>query len=106
MATSSNFSLSHTLFKRLNEASYMMGIDSGKSRKLCYNCLADPYNIRDADYTCFYFRNFDESFEFLMQQPAVREHMSYAPAKEFNDVVECLYSEVKSSDWCCNEQIR
>jgi hypothetical protein len=40
-----------------------------------------------------------------MQQPAFNEHMSYAAAKEFNDAVERIYSEVKSNDWWWNEQI-
>ena len=31
--------------------------------------------------------------------------MSYAPAKEFNDAEECIYSEVKSSDWWWNDQV-
>jgi hypothetical protein len=51
MATVSNFTLSHTLFKRLNEMSYAMCIDSRKSSKVCYNRLADPNNLRDDDYT-------------------------------------------------------
>ena len=41
-----------------------------------------------------------------MQQPVFREHMSDAPAKEFNDAEEHIYSEVKSSDWWWNEQVR
>jgi hypothetical protein len=40
---------------------------------------------------------------FLMQQPAFKEHMSYAPAKKFNGSAERIYSEVKSSDWWWNE---
>jgi len=35
MATVSNFTLSHTLFIRLNKMSYAMGIDSWKSSKVC-----------------------------------------------------------------------
>jgi len=34
-----------------------------------------------------------------MLQPAFREHMLYAPAKEFNGAEEQIYSEVKSGDW-------
>ena len=49
MATVSNFTSSHTLFKRLNEMSYAMGIDSWKSGKVCYNRLADPNNLHDDD---------------------------------------------------------
>jgi len=86
--------------------SYAMGIDSWKSGKVCYNRLADSNNLRDDDYTHFFYRNPVECIEFLMQQPAFREHMSYAPAKEFNDAEERIYSAVKSSDWWWNEQIR
>jgi len=31
--------------------------------------------------------------------------MSHAPTKEFNDAEECIYSEVKSSNWWWNEQV-
>jgi hypothetical protein len=65
--------------------------------------MANPNNLCDNDYTCFFHRNDVEFIEFLMQQPAFREHMSYTSAKEFNDAEERIYSEVKSSDWWCNE---
>jgi len=106
MATISNFALSHTSFKRLNEMSYAMGIESWKSGKVCCNCLPDANNLRDNDYTRFFYHNPVECIEFLMQQPAFREHISYAPAKEFNDAEERIYSEVQSSNWWWNEQVR
>jgi hypothetical protein len=68
--------------------------------------LADPNNLRNDYYTRFFYRNPVECIEFLMQQPTFREHMSDAPAKEFNDTEERIYSEVKSSDWWWNEQVR
>jgi len=86
--------------------SYAMGIEYWKSGKVCYNRLADSNNLGDDDYTPFFYRNPVECIEFLMQQPAFREHMSYAPAKEFNDAEQRIYSEVKSSDWWWNEQVR
>jgi hypothetical protein len=49
--------------------------------------------------THVFYRNPVECIEFLMQQPAFREHMSYAPAKKYNYAV-------KSSDWCWNYQVR
>jgi len=85
--------------------SYVIGIDSCKSGKACYNCLADWNNFRDDDYTHFFYRHAVECIEFLMQQLVFREHMAYAPAKKFNDAEERIYSEVKSSDWWCNEQV-
>jgi hypothetical protein len=106
MATVSNFTSSHTLFKRLNEMSDAMGIDSWKSGKVCYHRLADPNDLRDDNYTCFFYRNPLGCIEFLIQQPAFREHMLCAPAKEFNDAEERIYSEVKSRDWWWNEQVR
>jgi len=99
MATISNFTSSHTLFKMLNEMCCAMGIDSWKLGKVCYNRLPNPNNLRNDDYTCFLYHNPVECIEFLMQQPAFREHMSYAPAKEFNEAEEHIYSEVKSSNW-------
>jgi hypothetical protein len=67
MATVSNFTSSDTLFTRLNEMSYTMGIDSWKSSKVCYNCLADPNNLHDNVYTPFFYRNPVECIECLMQ---------------------------------------
>jgi hypothetical protein len=99
MATVSNFTSSHSLFKRLNEMSYAMGTNSWKSGTVCYNCLVNPTNLRDDDYTRFFYCTPVECIEFLMQQPAFREHMSYAPSKEFNDGEELIYAEGKSSDW-------
>jgi hypothetical protein len=98
MVTVSNFTSSHTLFKRLSEMFYAMGIDSLNSGKLCYNCFANPNNLCQDNYTCFFYHNYVECIQFLMQQLASREHMSYTPAREFNDVEERIYSKVKSSD--------
>jgi hypothetical protein len=106
MATVSNFTSSHTLFKWLNEMSYAMGIESWKSSRVCYNCLAYPNNLCDDNYTRFFYRNLVECIEFFMQQPAFREHTSYAPAEEFNDAEKRIHSEVKSSDWWWTEQVR
>jgi len=91
MATLSNFTSFNTLFKRLKEMSYTMGIDSWKSCKVCYNGLADPNNLLDDDYTHFFYCNSVECIEFLTQQPAFREHMSFAPAEEFNAGEERIY---------------
>jgi len=44
-ATVSDFTSSHTSFKRLNQMSDPMGIDSWKSGKVNQNCLADPNNL-------------------------------------------------------------
>jgi hypothetical protein len=61
--------------------------------------MADPNNLHDDDYTQFFCRNPVEFIDFLMQQPTLREHMSYASAKELNDAEEHIHSEVKSNDW-------
>jgi len=105
MATISNFTVSYIRFKRLNEMFNVMGIDSWKSGKVYYNCLANPNNLLDNDYTCFFHHNPVEYIEFLMHQPAFREHMAYAPAKELNDAEKHIYSEMISSDWWWNEQV-
>jgi len=98
MASILNFTSSDTLFKRLNDLPYAKGIDSSKSGTVCYNRMANPDNLRDDDYACFFYCNPVDCIEFLMQQPAFREHTSYAPANEFNDAKEWIYSGVKSSD--------
>jgi len=66
MATVSNFTSSHTLFKRSHEMFYAMHIDSWKSGKVCNNHLVNPNNLRDDDYTRFFHCNPVEWNEFLM----------------------------------------
>ena len=105
IATVSNFTSSHTLFKRLNKMFYAMGIDSWKLGNVCNHHLADPNNLRDNDYPRFFHSHSVECIQCLMQQPAFGENKLYAPAKEFNDAEEPIYSEVKSSDWWRNEQV-
>jgi len=53
----------------------------------------------DDEYTCFLYCNPVDCIEFLMEEHAFREYMSYAPAQEFNDAEELIFSQVKSSDW-------
>jgi hypothetical protein len=84
---------------------YAIGINSLKYGKRYSHQLADSTQLCDNDYPVFFYCNPVECIEFLMQQPAFREHMSYAPANEFNDAEDRIYSEVKSSDWWWNEQI-
>jgi len=83
-----------------------MGIDPWQSGKVCYNRLANPNNLRDNDYTPFFYHHPGKCIELLMPQPEFREHMSFAPVKKFYDAEECIYSEVKSSDCRWNEQVR
>jgi len=105
MATVSNFTSSPTLFKRLNKMSHVMGIDSWKLGNVCDNHLANANNLPDNDYPRFFYCNSVECIHFFMQQPAFGEYKLYAPAKEFNDAEEPIYSEMKSSDWWWNEHV-
>jgi len=104
--TVSNFTLSNRWFNMLGETFKQMVIKCWKSAFVCYTWLPDSNNLRDNHYTRFSFHNPVESIDFLMQQPAFKEHMLYAPSKEFNHAEECIYSEIKSSDWWWNEQVR
>ena len=74
-----------------------MGINSSKSSNACYYCLADPNNLQNNHYPHFFSRNHVEYIQFLMQQPAFREHMWYAPSKELNGAEEHIYSHVNQS---------
>jgi len=78
--------------------SYVMSIDSWESGKVCHNRLASPDDLRNDDYTRFFYCNPVECIEFLMLQPVFRVQMLHAPAMEVNDDGDRIYSEVKSSD--------
>jgi hypothetical protein len=106
MATVSNFTLSHTGSKCLNEMSNAMGINFRKSVKVCCNLLADPNNLHNDDYSWFFYRICVECIEFLMQHPTCREHMMYAPATEFDDDEQLIHSQVKSCYWWWNDLVR
>jgi len=86
--------------------SYTFGIDSYTSVDMYSNCLADPNNLLHYDYRRFSNLNPVECIEFFMHHAAFREHQSYAPATEFNDAEERIYSEVRSCDWWWNKQVR
>jgi hypothetical protein len=79
---------------------YAIGIDFWKSSKVYHNRLAELNNHCDDNYTRSPYCNSVECIEFLIKHPAFRDHMSYAPAKKFNDDKEHIYLEGKSSDWC------
>jgi len=104
MATVSNFTLSQTVFKRLNKMCYALSIDSWKSSTVWHNRLADRNNLCNDDYTCFFYRNPVECIVFLMQQTAFRDNMLYVPGMELNDTEKRINLEVKSTDWWWNEQ--
>jgi len=57
IATVSNFTSSHTLFKRLNKMSYAMAINFSKSGKVCFNRLANTNIIPDDYNTPSFYRN-------------------------------------------------
>jgi hypothetical protein len=105
MATISNFTSFHTLFKMLNRKSYTMGTASLTLGKVWPNDLPNQNNLCDDDYTLFFSCNHVELIEFLMQQASFREHMSSAPIKEFNEAGERICSGVKSSHWRWNQQV-
>jgi len=105
-ATVSNFALFYTLLTRLHKLFYKMGINSLNWGNVCFNHFANLNTLHNDDYTSFFLCRPVECIEFLIHQPAFREHMSYTPEMEFIEAEESIYSEVKSSDWWWNEQVR
>jgi len=77
-----------------------------KSGRQCYKHLGDRNNLHDNGYSRFFYSHSVKCIEFLIEQHAFREDMSYAPAKEFDDAEDHIYAEVKLSDWCWNKQVR
>jgi hypothetical protein len=87
----------------LNNVSYRMRINYGKSSKLYNNSFANPNNLHDDDYTLSFDTNPVESILLVMQQSAFRGYMSYNLANDFiNDWV-CFHSEVTTCDWWSND---
>jgi hypothetical protein len=83
-----------------------VGIDSGKSESELYNCLLDPNNLHDNDYTHSIYSDHVESIQFLMLLLVFRKHMLYPPAKELDSAPRYIYLVVISSNRWCHEQVR
>ena len=105
MSAVSNLSFSDTLFEKLNEMSYSMGMDCWVSGNVCCYLVANPNIQCDDDCTRLFYNNPVECIEFLIHHPEFRDLVSYAPAKDFNDAEECIHSEVKSSDCWWTAQV-
>lgn len=72
IATVSNITSSHTVFKWLSEMYYALRMNLQQSGKVWHNCLADPNNLHRNDYRHSFYYYPVECTEFVMQQPALR----------------------------------
>ena len=101
----SSVTSAYKLFKTVDKMEYELDISSWK-RGLVEFTLPGSESSRSEDrMAAFWYRNPVTCIEFLMKQPAFREHMAYAPRKEYNEVGERMYSEIKSGDWWWRKQV-
>jgi hypothetical protein len=100
-----NFTSAYTLYTKIDEMTYALGIDSWKSGKVSYAGLVNSEALRDDGKTRVFYRDPVNCIEFLLQQSAFKEHMVYAPIKDYNELGERVYSEVHTCDWWWNEQV-
>jgi len=91
MATVSSFTYSYSLFNMLHETIYVIHINSLKSITLCHTRLANPNNLHDNDYTCFFYPNDAAWIDFLLPQPPFWEQISCSPAMEYHYANESIY---------------
>jgi len=105
MAIVSNFTVSHRLFQKLQQMSYAIGFDSGISCKVSYNLLPDSNNLHDNNHNHFCYLNPVEHIEFVLEQPAFSEYLSYVQANELLDAEEHIDLELNSSNLWGNELV-
>jgi len=98
-------SSAHTLLKRVDEMKYTIDDDSWKEGKVCFDQSVNPTSLRDSDMVSFWYRDPVECIEFLLQQPAYRDHMVYAPMHEHNEVGERMFSEINTGNWWWRIQV-
>jgi hypothetical protein len=100
-----NFTSAYTLYNKIDEMTYALGIYLWKSGKVSYASPVDSEALWNDGKTPVYYRDPVDCIEFLFQQSAFKEHMVYAPIKDYNELGERVYSEVHTCDWWWNEQV-
>ncbi len=97
-----NTTSAHRLFNKIDDMHYPLDESSWEQGYVCFDRLEDP-NIEQT--VPFWYRNPVECIEFLLQQPAYRDHMVYAPVREYNEEGERMYSELHTSNWWWRMQV-
>lgn len=99
------FTSAYSLFKKIDNMSYELGMQTWKTGKVSFNRSDGGNRFSDAPFTSFYYRNPVTCIEFLLRQSAFKEHMTYAPVREYNDENERVYSELHTGDWWWRMQV-
>lgn len=99
------FTSAYSLFKKLDNMVYELGMHTWKTGKVSFNRSDTGNRISTTAYTSFYYRNPVTCIEFLLRQSAYKEHMTYAPVREYNDENERVYSELHTGDWWWRMQV-
>ena len=96
------FRSAYLLFKKIDNMTYDLGMHTWKSGRVSF----DRSNQNAGNQlTQFYYRDPVPCIEFLLRQTAYKEHMTYAPVKEYNEQNERVYLELHTGDWWWRMQV-
>lgn len=94
-----SFTSGWTLHRALDRMYPELGEASWKSHDVVTSVGGNTRSIP------FYFRNPLACVAYLLKQPCFRDHLFYAPVREYNQSGERMYSEMHTAEWWWNMQV-
>jgi len=95
------FTSGWTLYQQLDRMYPELGPDSWKVHEANWSLTAGTSRR-----TTYYYRSPLSCIEYLLKQPCFRNHLVYAPVREYNESGERMYSEMHTADWWWAVQVR
>jgi len=89
----------YTFHQLLDSMDSELGVGSWKSGQATTRICERTQNIP------YFYRNPMDCIRFLLKQPAYRDHMAYAPVRQYNDLGERIYTELHTADWWWRTQV-
>ena len=95
------FTSGWTLYKQLDRMYPELGPDSWKIHEANWSL-----DVGRSRRTTYYYRSPLSCIEYLLKQACFRDHLVYAPVREYNQAGERMYSEMHTADWWWSTQVR
>ena len=102
LCTSSDvdFTSGWTLYQQLDRMNPELGPDSWSVREAKWSLAGGASRC-----ITYYYRSPLVCIRYLLKQPCFRDHLVYAPVREYNEAGERMYSEMHTADWWWSTQV-
>lgn len=95
------FTSGWTLYQQLDRMYPKLGPDSWSVHEANWSLPGGA-----SRHTTYYYRSPLSCIQYLLKQPCFRNHLIYAPVREYNEPGEWMYSEMHTADWWWSTQAR